>query len=271
MTNQQISLAGLIQNSDLKIVLYTLASISGMTPRRILEHCICWAPTNPYKPTLGPGQVNQIEQYRITTKRRERDRSSQTEVPQKPLKGISNVDIDVDMTEDGDPGAEAQTDGDGQDSDALFDSSRWTLHMSEVPEAGKRKSTSRSTYTSQIIQGNVFDFLENLGYSFAYEYWVKGYEFVVNKVLVRIFRILVHPTQGDDQNPKSRKADDKLQLIDSSGQWTVTAEINVKHLTDVDAVAQATAQLEKFQQEISPLFELKMPDRTSWDTRVRST
>lgn len=250
MTNQQISLAGTIQNSELKIVLYTLASISGVKPRKVMDHCISWVPTNSFRPTLGAGQVNQIEQYRITTTCEEDEEQEDQSKPD-----ASNV-VDVDMDEQPLPATKTTTDLD----------KKWTLHMSEVPEAGKRKTTSRSTSKSRVIQGNVFDFIENLGYSFSYEYWLKGYEFVVNRILVRIVRILVHPTQSTE--PKTKDAE-SLVLVDASGQWTVSAEINVKQLTDVDAMAQATAQLERFQQEIAPLFELKMPDRASYDTRVR--
>lgn len=91
--------------------------MSGMGPLRSTEHCIVWKPRNPFKPVLAAGEVNQIEQYRITT--------SAT------IEDIRTVQSYV---------HNAQSISDRE----------WMLTITEIPEAGKQKATSQSIFESKV-------------------------------------------------------------------------------------------------------------------------
>lgn len=250
--HQQLSLHGSVQDGEIKITLHTLAALAGMHPSSVFDHCLVWTPRNPFTPVLAAGQVNQIEQYRITS-------------TSSLIKGKETLPIEL----YGDGNAEALATRD------------WEVGLSEIPEAGKRKVTSRSMFSSKVVEGNMLDFLNNLGYTFSYEYFIRGYRFVMGDVVVTLFRTFI-PREKEDEDMKevdatgaateeeSKDSGEKIQLLDPSGQWTVRAEINVKQLVDVDAIANATSQLERIQFDLMGLFELSMPDRASFDTRVKA-
>jgi mediator of RNA polymerase II transcription subunit 18 len=243
--HQQVSLAGIVRDAEIKITLHTLAALSGMQPVKIFNHSLVWLPTNPFRPILAAGEINQIEQYRITT---DYNLYSDEKAPQNVSGFRENTD--------------------------LLRTRPWNMYIKEVPEAGKRKATSQSTLVSKIVESDPFEFMNKLGYSFSNEYWVKGYEFVFGNIVVRLFRLCVQ--NGGDQGDDPMIIDDDelnyrpLTLVDKSGRWAVKAYINVNQLTDLESISSATSQLEKFQTEMSGLFELKMADRNSFDSRVKN-
>ncbi|ANB11225.1 Mediator of RNA polymerase II transcription subunit 18 [Sugiyamaella lignohabitans] len=279
MMYQQLSLVGSLKDAEIKITLHTLAALSGMKPTRIFNHHLVWIPTYPFNPVLAAGEVNQIEQYRITCDTSLVDPASEDEYL--PPAGF-------------------------KENKDFLQTMPWKMIISEVPEAGKRQVTSQSILESAIVEGSPFEFMEKMGYKFSHEYWSKGSEFVFGNIVVRIFRICVKdqitaPTTEDqnlaDTTEGSGTADnamvidddsfgDKitaetalasqkaayqpLKLLDKSGQWSIKAFLSVKQLTDLESIITGTAQLEKFQAEMAGLFELKMADRNSYDTRLRA-
>ncbi|CAN6602033.1 hypothetical protein TRVA0_002S00540 [Trichomonascus vanleenenianus] len=235
---QQLSLYSHIPDAELRITLHTLAALSGMHPRQVFQHCLVWTPKYPFKPVLKAGQVNQIEQYRITT--------------------VSDVAKNESAA------------GFEEDAGALRQR-KWTVNVYEVPEAGKRRVTSQSIMSSKIEDGDPFQFLDSLGYKLNQEYWLKGHQFVLGDIVIVLQRVCIkksaNGTSDDQMEIDSVKP---LDLIDPSGRWFVKAYIDVKMLTDMDAMNSATAQLERLQSDMGGLFELTMPDRMSFDTRVKT-
>jgi mediator of RNA polymerase II transcription subunit 18 len=115
--HQQLSLFGSIGDAEIKICLHTMVALSGMSPLRTREHCIMWKPRNQFKPVLAAGEVNQIEQYRIMTS---------TEVNDvKPFHSYTHSAESIANRE-------------------------WKLTISEIPEAGKQKTTSQSIFESKV-------------------------------------------------------------------------------------------------------------------------
>ncbi|KAA8917348.1 hypothetical protein TRICI_000503 [Trichomonascus ciferrii] len=230
---QQLSLHGFIPDAEVKISLHTLHAICGMPPQRIFEHCIVWVPKNPFKPVMGAGQVNQIEQYRIT----------------------SSADISKEETEPKVVGFHENPD--------VLQKRRWTLQIHEIPEAGKRKVTSQSILTSTIVDGDEpFNFMDKLGYKYSYEYWQRGYRFILGDIVLTLFRICIQDTSSTDEIKP-------LKLLDPSGRWTMKAHINVRQLTDMEGINNATSQLEKLQTDLTGVVDLVMPDRNCLNTRIK--
>jgi hypothetical protein len=161
---------------------------------------------------------------------------------------------------------------------------------------------SQTILNATVVESDVFEFVSGLGYQFDYEYWTRSYEFVFGDVVLKLYRLCVKDedngskeisaagdqTVGDFSRnvlesstidePMSLDANDDvslraniynpLKLVDSSGRWAVKAYVDVRQLTDPEMVS-ATSQLEKFQTDISALFDLTVPDRNSFDTRIR--
>jgi mediator of RNA polymerase II transcription subunit 18 len=267
--HQHLSLHSSIPDSQLKITLHALASLSGMSPRHIYDHFLIFQPQNPFQPVLAAGQVNQIEQYRI---------SAQCDLTLLPNENSHGSAIGYD-----------------ENSEVLA-KRNWNMIISEVPEAGKMKVTSQSLLTTKVIEGNPLNFLNSLGYIYNYEYWLKGYRFVMNDVVIELFRVCIktNDTKIDPEvkiqneeiehdvemkeSEKIKKEDNEdslgrlyrdLKLLEPSGRWTIKAYIDVKRLVDLEAIKSATNKLERLRNDLAGLFDLKMPDRNCFDTRVR--
>lgn len=179
------------------------------------------------------------------------------------------------------------------------------LHIAELPEAGKRSVISQSILSAQPQIGNTpFEFLDKLGYVYKHEYWIKGYMYVYNNIVINIFRLCSYqgnnltsssaaaattPSSSPDSNPQEPQNNTKfisqkdilgldllnleklqnLQLLDQTGRWTVQCFINVDSVTDIDAINSATLELERFKSETGGLFDLEMPDRSAFDARIK--
>lgn len=131
----------------------------------------------------------------------------------------------------------------------------WTMEVQEVPEPGRdQKAIFQQILQSKVQQGNLFRALENLGYKYSKQFWLQGYEFVVGHVVLRLFRI---------------HAPDPKQLVDSTGQFTLVAHVDVGKLTDRNAIEVATNELEGVQTDLKTLVSLELPSRNQFDTRVR--
>lgn len=160
-----------------------------------------------------------------------------------------------------------------------------TLNIAELPEAGKRSVISQSILSSQPQIGfgsTPFQFLDKLGYVFRHEYWKKGLMYVHGNIVIQIFRLCQYSIQANQQQNgflttkailamdlAGLEALENLTLLDPTGRWTVQAFVNVELVTDIDAINLATAELEKFKLDVSGLLDLEMPDRNSFDTRVK--
>jgi hypothetical protein len=296
--HQQLSLHSIIPDSGLKITLHTLAALSGMSPERIFTHCLAWTPKRPFQPVLAAGQVNKIEQYRLT------------------------LTCDLIQKDENEPTKHAkvlQEIGFNEATDELR-KRKWTMNSSEIPEAGKRKVTSQPRLSATIEEGDPFQLMEKLGYMFSNEYWLKGYRIVMGDIVIAIFRICLksknEPSMGSEEFVKMEQEEEEeekngevmeidkeevidlemmdtkpvikeeqkeekegrkegrdfklLELLDSSGQWMIKAHIDVKQSVDVEAITSATGQLEKLQQDMVGLFDLVLPDRNSFDTTIRA-
>lgn len=234
---QQLSLHGFIPDNELRISLHTLGAICGMPPQRMFDHCVNWNPSNPFKPVMGAGQVNQIEQYRITSIA---DLTKETkEVPK--VVGY-------------------------KEGPEILRKREWTLQINEIPEAGKRKVTSQSILTSKIAEGDPFEFMKQLGYTYSHEYWIRGYMFILGDAILTLFRICIQDTSAEPDEHGFKP----LKLLDPSGRWTMKAAINVKQLVDLEGINTASSQLEKLQGDLTGVVDLTMPDRNCLNTRIRT-
>lgn len=291
---QQLSLFTSIPTDDLKITLHTLSLLTGMPPSPLLEHSLIWEPRHTYRPVLAAGQVNQIEQYRI------RATCDLTLLSVDVPDALKSAPSDYMLAKEKeilmkavilsyiDPNPETQD---------LLSKREWNLHIAELPEAGKRSVISQSILSAQPQVGNnPFEFLDKLGYMYKHEYWIKGYMYVYNNIVINIFRLCAY--QGNNLNTKNTNIQDEqqqsqptanflsqkdilnmelpslealenLRLLDGTGRWTVQTFINVDSVTDIDAINSATLELEKLKNETSGLFDLEMPDRTAFDSRIK--
>ncbi|VVT50257.1 uncharacterized protein SAPINGB_P002679 [Magnusiomyces paraingens] len=297
---QQLSLYASLPESELKITLQTLSSIAGMPPQPFLEHSLLWAPKHPYVPVLAAGQVNQIEQYRI---RVSCDLISLTEEEEEDIeieekKENSNKQIPPHLATDPDYAVKRAVLPYADISAHPALSTRpWTFTVAELPEAGKLSVISQSliSVSPKVPAGDhtPFEFLDKLGYVFRTEYWTKGYQFVHGNVVVRIFRLCgfdahafkneleqIREAEKNVQPPEAAVAaavaakneileGDFLRLLDATKRWTMVALINVESITDLDAIARATAELERFRADVAGLVDLELPERNSFDTRIK--
>lgn len=205
-----------------------------------------WSIKQLYQPGTGP--ADQVEQYRITSS------ASVAHVERGKISGYT------------------------ENLDQLRDL-EWSFNISEVPEAGKRKVVSQTVLNANVIEGDAFDLISDLGYQFEYEYWTRSYEYVFGDVVLKLYRLSIkddgNHVSSADQAMEIDGTEDllansykPLKLLDKSGRWAVKAYVDVRQLTDPEMIS-ATTQLEKFQADISTLFELTTPDRNSFDTRIR--
>lgn len=246
---QQLSLYGSIHDADLKITLHTLVALTGMEPRPIFSHNLIWIPKHPFRPVLAAGQVNQIEQYRICL---HSDLVAYTRSQTKTSPGLNESRINAQFQHV--EGLVAPFTSER----AALSSRNWINQVAELPEAGKRKVISQSLLSAQVTTGDPFGFLENLGYTFSSEYWIKGYQFIYGKVVLELFRLC-----GYDEATKT------LKLLDESGRWAVKAYTNVSTVTDIDAITIGTQMLERLKTEVAGLIDLEQPDRNCFDTRIK--
>ncbi|ODQ63335.1 hypothetical protein NADFUDRAFT_53602 [Nadsonia fulvescens var. elongata DSM 6958] len=258
---QQLSLYSHLPDTQLKMVLHTLVAICGMRPDDILEHSLVWKPTNPFVPVLSAGQVNQIEQYGITMTHDLNHMISHSRGAI-TLKNGAVKKFDA---------------GRGNYCESKLAERQWGITIFEVPEAGKRKVVSQSISKAKIKEGNPFEFAERLGYSFAYEYWTKGYKLIHGNAIIRIFRVYklkkgaesIEEDIMEVDGPETT-AETELELLDGSKRWIIKVYINVSQITDLEGLHRATSELEKIKVEVNGLFELSLPVGSSFDTRIRN-
>lgn len=230
---QQISLYAKINNSQLKICLHALASLTGMDPTTILQHTMVWAPAPKYTPKILPGQGGQLDQYRIHV-----TNDSKSEEKEKIISYVQSKDSKEEI-------------------DNLANR-QWHFQIMEMPEAGKQKTTSQSISSWSVKKGDSFQFLQSLAYKFQFEYWQKGFQFVYGNAVIQLTRIHIL-----DETTKA------IKLLDPSQQWIVKVYIDVGHLTDIEALNKAVKELEKVKTELHGLMNLEIPDRNAFDTRIR--
>lgn len=247
---QQLSLYASIPDVDLKITLHTLVALTGMEPRTIMEQNLIWVPLNPFRPILAAGQVNQTEQYRlrmacdlVAYTRQAKQMEAHAPVNQQFKELLAGGQLVMSFTQEP---TRRQT----------LRERDWLIHAAELPEAGKRKVISQALLSTQVTEGDPFQFVENLGYTFSSQYWLKGYEFVYGKIVIQLFRLC-----GESEG--------SLKLIDTSGRWTIKAYTNVQAITDIEALTIGTQNLEKLKAEVAGLFSLEQPDRNCFDTRIK--
>lgn len=287
---QQLSLYASIADADLKITLHTLVALTGMEPRPIFEHNLIWAPKHPFRPVLAAGQVNQIEQYRI------RMAVDLVSYAKKALGGSPSVAATAVGSAEGSdtegktikfeqvpdlilPYSTTHTNTSGANSGnersekaEKLAARDWILHVAELPDAGKRKTISQALLSTQVVTGDTFALAANLGYAWAHEYWVKGYQFIEGKVVIELFRLCEAVDPDHDEPGAGGKGNAPtlgLRLLDPSGRWTIKAYTNVQAVTDIEAVTVGTQALEKLKMEVAGLFELDQPDRNCFDTRIK--
>lgn len=258
---QQLSLYASIPDDDLNITLHTLVALTGMEPRTVFEQNLIWVPRNPFRPVLAAGQVNQIEQYRL---RLACDLVSYTR-NQRAISAVKNKqpEEDVSLNEQFKSlmvsGKLILSFNQDQERRKALQERDWLIHAAELPEAGKRKVISQALLSTQVTDGDPFEFLENLGYVFSSQYWIKGYQFTYGKIVIQLFRLC-----SEDEAQTGQ-----LKLLDPSGHWSIKAYTNVQAITDIEALTSATQNLERLKAEVAGLFNLEQPDRNCFDPRIK--
>ncbi|CDO56388.1 hypothetical protein DV495_001287 [Geotrichum candidum] len=224
---QQLSLYSSVADADLKISLHTLVSLTGQKPNPIFNHNLIFTP-RPVNPANLQQQQQQHELYRMRLSRKVETVSQVIPYAKLPASPDRNY-------------------------------ARWTAHVAELPEAGKRKVVSQALLSTVILDDEPFSFVGSLGYEYGSEYWIKGYQFIYNDTItIHLFRLCVFNT-----------ATDTLELLDKSGKWIVKAYSDVALVTDIEGINAATAALETLKTDLSGLFDLVQPERNCFETRMK--
>ena len=126
------------------------------------------------------------------------------------------------------------------------------LESSEAPEAGKAiKVISQSYFRAEILDGNVDNFMTDLGYRFDSDFEVEGVEFVYNQLITfKVFKILTEASK------------------DLASQYVVSMSVDVETVTDLKAVDLATQQLLNAQQELKSCISFRRPQNRAFNTRT---
>ncbi|CAG8441893.1 6488_t:CDS:2 [Ambispora leptoticha] len=121
---------------------------------------------------------------------------------------------------------------------------QWQLCHFGHPETTQKKVSVRPVLYSRITQGNAFDFMRALGYSFAFEFVKKGnvfvYEDVVKISITRIYELekLHDPTS--------------LKPFDPQNFWVVEAST----FSDKSAITLKAGELEKLASNLTGILDL---------------
>jgi mediator of RNA polymerase II transcription subunit 18, fungi type len=92
----------------------------------------------------------------------------------------------------------------------------------------------------------------------------------LNNTILLLHRILRYPTANPD--PKLRTllpSFDELKPLDPSGAYILEAKIRLSDGSNASLVNVGQQELERLQNRMKGVVELKVPDRLALDTRVK--
>lgn len=251
----QLSLVSTIPQNSYTQTILTLQALTGCSPTEISTYTLICKPINKFVPKFEPGKVNQIEQYFMKSSTTWDDPELQNFPLQKPYltKKIA--------------------------TSRLFEADSkikkiWTLQISDIPIAGKNQvCCAQNLFESTLVHSQTNDeqdsfvqFLQDLGYSFISQYWIKGVRFFHGDIVIEIFKIFVR----DDHNKDHPENQIPLKLLDESNSFQVKAFINIAKSTDIELINQGQKDLVKLQDYLKNLIKLEIPDRIYMDSRVPS-
>jgi mediator of RNA polymerase II transcription subunit 18 len=106
---------------------------------------------------------------------------------------------------------------------------------------------------------------------FVTEYYVEGYRFIYNNVVVFLHRVLHEPgVRSVETAPKTALPSfAALELLDPSGAYIFEAKVRIQDFKDATTLESGVNELREFQQQMKGCVELSLPDRLSLDTRVK--
>lgn len=257
---QQLSLAASALPGNLEKLLLTLKALTGQYAQPMHQHTIILRPRYPFTPEPAPGKVTQIESYRIRMTR------------------IWDSDSKLTVSE--------TLFGESiKKQDTSINDSIWTLQLSDIPAGGKTQVSIQNIYETTIYEtDDIIGYLDELGYMHETEYWVNGVRFYYGDVIIELSRLYIQDDNKNANNASSNEAQidlteetsvidgakSKLKLLNPNGSYFMKAFVNVGEVTDLESVAIATRQLDNLKKELEEVVTLRIPDRTSMDSRVNS-
>ncbi|TID19829.1 hypothetical protein CANINC_003712 [Pichia inconspicua] len=253
---QQLSLTASLKQNNLEMLLLTLKALTGHNAQPMHQHTVILKPRYLYSPDPSPGKVAQFESYRLRMTR------------------MWEVDYPIDVSE--------SLFGDSVRSrNNSLNESIWTLQLSDIPAGGKTQVSIQNMYETTIYQtDDMIGYIDELGYIHETEYWVNGVRFYYDDVIIEVMRVFIA------DNDATRKVDSinqsfadcstetdsftPLKLLSSDGRFFMRAMVNVTDVTDLESVATGTRQLDHLKRELEEVVTLRIPDRTSMDSRINS-
>lgn len=128
----QLLLCSSIPHSKYMQTVSTLQALTGLrNPKTIATYSIITRPHNVFKPKFEPGKVNQIEQYYMKCTTAWSDAALEVLDLAAPITADLNVNVDRLFS-----GKEVST---------------WTLHVSDIPNAGKSTVLAHNFYESTVV------------------------------------------------------------------------------------------------------------------------
>lgn len=99
---------------------------------------------------------------------------------------------------------------------------------------------------------------------------LEGHRFVLDNTIVLLYRILLYPDSQTGTNIRTTLPPFKsLKLLDPSGAYIMEVKLRVADGSNASLVSTGQQELERFQNTMQGVVELKVPDRLALDTRVR--
>lgn len=160
----------------------------------------------------------------------------------------------------------------------------WTLQLSDIPAGGKTQVSIQNIYETTIYEtDDIIGYLDELGYMHETEFWVKGMRFYFGDVIIELSRHYVIDDTIADQTGSSSdgaieisdtnikpKSSSNLKLLNPNGSYLLKTFVNVGEVTDLESVVIGTRQLDGLKKELEDIVLLRIPDRTSMDSRINS-
>ncbi len=106
---------------------------------------------------------------------------------------------------------------------------------------------------------------------FVHEYYIEAQRFVYGNVIIYLRRVLYEPGLRSVQDAPKVEVPSfaSLQLLDSSGAYELVAKVRVQDFNNAAVLEAGVDELKKFQKEMKGCVELSLPDRLSFDSRVK--
>ncbi|KAF2117828.1 mediator complex, subunit Med18 [Lophiotrema nucula] len=161
--------------------------------------------------------------------------------------------------------------------------SKWTFEFQDVPQPVNENHgvLDRMTHSTEVLSGNVHEYMAQIGNQFVSEYYQDGHLFVHDNIVLLLHRVLAEPAPATTQStPKERLPSfDSLKPLDSQGTYVLEAKIrlhdrdrkgaNEKDAKGTDVMSKGVEELRRFKNQMKGCVDLTTPDRLLLDTRVK--